>query len=304
MAVTNLYRTLFKLELLHHYFLDEGTSVYDSPLDPNNASDLEEIVKHQKNRRKHQLSDFFKITPTERTVRILKNWKATYRIQGDGILVGIKAYSDGASPNPKASVNPFIPFDDKFIMDFTIEIVDPLFENYTDTVINRNKLVMISNRIPATIVPPVVEGDPVPVSVEFSKLSEYAVETPGAALEVDLLKDISPNELQGKFGLIRMHLQGEDANETSLVNQSDATIMASDTPTPKVLLKNRQTNWHYYSNEDRTLIFPVTNNQTKLRPLTQNGYVKIANGPPKRYPNPDAKLIILDNGEYYSEVYL
>jgi hypothetical protein len=299
MAITNLYKTLFKLNFFHHYFLDEGEEVFD----PNNGTPPKWQVT---NLREYSILDYFDIVPSEKTKKLLKNWKAIYKLQNDGIEVGIKVMP---TTPPKT---PFIPFSDDFIMDFIITVKDKYFENYTDIVWEKDRLVMISNQEPALLVPPLALGDPRPVKVAFNFLSAFQTQIPGAPMTIDLDKDINPRELIGKFGFIRMHLLG-DGTEIDL---RDGANLIAVTPRPMLMLKNRETYWYYFSNKDGALLYPITSpphpDPDLIRPLTQNGFIEVkrighGSDPDVEFPNPDAKLIVPDDPtptKYYSESYI
>ena len=293
MATTKQYKTLFKLELLHHYFLNEGNRVYGNPAPPVWEQRL------ANNRRQYNLSDFFSITPTLKTQQVLKNQKATFRMQNDGIIVGIQVVTLDPIPDPEPLREPFIAVDDNFIMDFVIKVTDSYFENYTDTIWNKDKLVMISNQAPD----PADTGDnhDWEVPVEFSLLSDYESNVPGTFMDVDLLQDIDKTELVGAFGLIRMHLRG-DSGEVNLVNTATPALLTPPDPMPIIAFQNRETLWRYKSNTDGSIIWePSNTNDT--RPLTKNGYINVPPDVtvPERYPNPDARLIIKEGAHYYSE---
>ena len=250
MGLNNSYKKLFDLRFLHRYFLDEAGDRY-----PNNPNLSE---RFENNRLKYQLESIMRIVPTEKTKKILKNYKGIFRQYSDGVCVLLK--SNGTKP--------FIDFDDKFILDFTIEIIDPLFQNYTDIEWDRSKLIYLSNVQAVNFVAPtptpipVLEEDFVPtyedpiqpIAVLADKLSEYKTHTTGSAMNLNLLETIEAQELNNKFGLIRLFLTG-DSGELSLVNPANASEFNPTTPDLDIFLRNRKTFWRFLGKKRRTSNF-------------------------------------------------
>lgn len=287
MGLNSKYKTLFDIRILHRYFLDEGSFAYEL-----SGSAVQENL--DKNRENYSLSAFMTISPTMRTRKVLADYKARFQQYKDGIRVSLKEIGDDATP--------FVEFSSKFYLDFTIQINDQFFENYTDIVWNKNELIYLSNIDPVAYAP-ANEKEPDAVPVVFSRLSQYATEVPGTEIDINLLNDTHPNELVNKFGLIRIHLTGE-IDELSLVDPGDNTLFNPITPELNLFLENRKTKWRYFSDNQGTIAYTSV-----LQPLTKNGYIKTPSGGGNaiQYPNPDAKLIVEDpvgSGEFYSEVYI
>lgn len=291
MGLNNIYKTLFDIRILHHYFLDEGTDVYTASGSP---AALQSRFDH--NRKNYELSAFMRIVPTVRTQKVLSNYKALFRQYKDGIMVAIKDSGDNTTP--------FIPFDASFFLDFTIEITDQYFVNYTNTNWNNaSNLVYLSNLDPAAYTPP-TEDDLPAVPVAFKRLSQYNGSGSGTSMNINLLKDVDPKELNNKFGFIRIYLTGEPSEMSLAALNLGVYEFSSPTPELNMYLANRSTRWRFLENQGATIAY--TSNP---QPLTKNGYIKTppGNGNQTRYPNPDAKLIVEDpplSGTYYSEVFI
>lgn len=273
--MTNQYIPLFKIPILHHYFLDEGNEVYGDDL----PSD-----RMEENMAKYKVSDYLKITPSVKTARLLKNYRAQFVLLNDSILVMVKA-------DPSDDTKPFIEFSTDFVLDFLIEIKDTFFENYTKININREKLVMISNVTPTES----TEDDR--RTVKFSKLSEYGASGTSSNLKIDLDKDISPSETIGKFGFIRIHPRGE-ADELHFTDAS-MTNFIDPTPNETITFKNRKTFWRYVNTSDGT----VAHTTGSKKPLTKYGHIEIEDSGTE-YPNPSVNLIIKEDGKFYSETFV
>lgn len=298
MGISNIYKTLFDIRILHRYFLDEDNSAYVE----TGGGNLQ--PRFENNRLKYDLANFMKITPTARTQKILKNYNGLYRQYKDGIRVALKRVPPPAPPTPDPTLKtPFIAFGSDFYLDFTIEIVDPYFENYTDIVWDKNGLIYLSNLDPVAYTPG-SDAEPPAVPVNFSRISAYQTNVDGTDIEINLLKDITASELRNKFGVIRMYLQGE-TGELQLANPGDATKFNENTPELDLYLSNRSTYWRFRDASDQSILY-TTNNR---RPLTENGYIETSSGGGGNavlYPNPDARILVWDanDEEFYSEVFV
>ncbi|MBL4704868.1 MAG: hypothetical protein JKY54_10120, partial [Flavobacteriales bacterium] len=151
MAFDTQHKTLFIINVHHHYFLDEGIKVFGTSLDPD---------KEKKNLREYQLSTFLSITPSNKSKKLLKNWRGRFVALSDGFQVMMTVDRDDDS-------KPFIAFSDDLILDFLIEVKDSFFENYTDIEVDRSKLIVLSNRIPTASVKDTAKA------IEFKKLSMF-----------------------------------------------------------------------------------------------------------------------------------
>lgn len=296
MGIRNVYKTLFDIRILHRYFLDEDNNPYVE----SGGGDRQ--VRFDNNRLKYDLAKFMKIEPTARTKKVLKNYTGLFQQYKDGIRVALKRVPPPPLPAPDPVLKtPFIPFGPDLYLDFTVEIVDQYFENYTDIVWDKNGLIYLSNLDPVAYAPG-SEEEPPAVSVNFSRISSYETDVDGTLIDINLLNDIQASELQNKFGVIRLYLEGE-AGELQLSDPGDNTKFNEITPELDLYLTNRRTFWRFRNAADQSIVY-TTNNR---RPLTENGYMRM---PPAsensdfRYANPDAKILVLDSGDFYSEVFV
>lgn len=291
MGLKNSYRTLFDIRILHRFFLDEDNDTYVE----SGGGDLQE--RFNNNRQQYEVRDFLRVVPTERTAKLLKSYKAVFQQYKDGIRVGLKQIPGTTPPEP------FIPFDSNFYLDFTIEIVDQYFENYTQIDINRSRLVYLSNQNPTSYAP-ATEKDFPAVTVDANLISQYDTRNEGTIVDINLLKDIQPAELRNKFGVLRLYLEGEPT-ELQLINAGDIAFMNATVPEFDLFLRNRRAFWRFRNEVDRSVVY-VTNNR---RPLTENGYMRMPPGSEnseERYANPDGRFLYWEQseGEYYAEVFV
>ncbi|MCR9173188.1 MAG: hypothetical protein NXI10_11875 [bacterium] len=272
--MNNSYKELFRLNIIHHYFLDEGEDVYGVDM----TAEQEAL-----NLRLYNINEFFSILPSQRTVQKLKNWRSRFVPGKEGFTVLTKVSPDNANA-------PFIEFDNNLFFDFIIKIKDKNFENYTEIEIDRSKIVFISNAAPTA-----AAGDSeTSTAIQHIALSDFG--DPYSDMDIELVQDVGPNELIGAFGIIRIHLDG-DVGEIDL--SDGAGEFAASTPTPEMVFTNRETYWRYINTSDGT---EAHTSSTKL-PLTKNGYITEKKGS-LELPNPTPDLIVLDSGDYYSEVFI
>ncbi len=289
MGFNKVYRSLFNVEILHHYFLDEGEWSYGfSPADVvETAAEKEAKEALDENLLKFRLSNFMDVQPTKRTHQILRNFRSKFIRSNTGIQV--VTASDGN--------NPFIPFSSDLTFDFIIRITDPFFENYTNITIDRSEPLFLSNQTPLS------STKETAVPVRFCPLSEFATDlTNGTVPTLPMVKmnididDIESRELLGAFAILRIHLVGE-GNEINLTdidkvgaavdpNPNGATEFNGTLPEINLMFENRSTTWKYHRSKDSVQV----HSSVGELPLTKHGYVSVSDGT-NEYPNPSVKMI-------------
>jgi len=113
---TTGYKRLFEVRILHHYWLDEGTSVFDS---------LSEALKTKK-LLSYSLNGIVSIKPLASTSVMLKGLRAFARQTTHGLVVVI----------PEDA-----PVPDDALFKFVIEIKDPEFFRYSSLTLQEHKIV-------------------------------------------------------------------------------------------------------------------------------------------------------------------
>ncbi len=111
----NRYRLLFELQLLHHYWLDEGNNQFDS------LSKEEQ----EKRLRSYDCRRFFVIAPTAGTAKILDGLSCMYKTTALGFFAAL--------PDKVA-----VPAETMF--EFAVTVRDPDFFNYTALTIRPQKI--------------------------------------------------------------------------------------------------------------------------------------------------------------------
>lgn len=124
--IINRYRPLFEIQLLHHYWLDEGETVFDLLKSPHkNSSETPEDEnseeKRNKEKRKERLRSydcrrFFVIEPTAGTAKVLSGLGCVYKSTSLGCLVAV----------PKGVTVSF-----ETMLEFVVTVRDAALFNYT-----------------------------------------------------------------------------------------------------------------------------------------------------------------------------
>jgi len=113
-----IYKNLFEVKLLHHFFLNNGEQGWDA-LEPGEKTRMEE---------QYDSREIFQIIPTGECASLMKAHYALFRTTPSGFLVGIKSVPDSVLPE---TFNPFTGLDEELTFRFLIKLKDPNFLNYT-----------------------------------------------------------------------------------------------------------------------------------------------------------------------------
>lgn len=113
-----IYKNLFEVHLLHHYFLNMGMSAYDA-MSP---------AERQKVEDRYDVRNFIRLTPTADTMKLLQACRCIFKATPKGFLVGIKAEKDKTLPNHD---NPFIAPAEDAVFRFAIYLLNPFFNDFT-----------------------------------------------------------------------------------------------------------------------------------------------------------------------------
>jgi hypothetical protein len=113
--IAKKYKLLFELRLLHHYWLDEGTKIFDSLPKEKRKTRLESYDRQS----------FLNIKPTDTTTELLKGLGGVYKDTALGCIVGVPI-SEVIPPNT--------------IFEFSVTVKDPAFFNYTALTLRPQKI--------------------------------------------------------------------------------------------------------------------------------------------------------------------
>lgn len=118
MSISITYGILFEIKIMHHYFLNKGEEVYDTMSDADKANMM----------LKYDAREIFEIIPTEECTKILSAHNCIFKNTSTGLIVGLRAESDGLEP-PK--FKSFVTLADDLMFTFLVKLRDMDFMNYT-----------------------------------------------------------------------------------------------------------------------------------------------------------------------------
>ncbi|WP_421825843.1 hypothetical protein [Larkinella sp.] len=114
------YQVLFSVRVLHRYFLDFGTTPFDTNAPSDEARKKIELI-----RQVYDVSQFLAFLPDAPTQQRLKNQRMLFKKQADGFVVL------AATDNPR-SQTPFLPLPAGLKFVFAVYPTDPFFMLYTN----------------------------------------------------------------------------------------------------------------------------------------------------------------------------
>jgi hypothetical protein len=136
MSQSLLYKSLFEVNILHHFFLNKGEQEWDK-------MSQEDKIKMEAN---YDIREIFEITPTQESTKALSSYSCIFKKTSSGILVGIKAKPDQFNPG---KFNSFVPLADNLTFRFLLRLKDLNFMNYTALPLqgNQGKMFVFSNSL-------------------------------------------------------------------------------------------------------------------------------------------------------------
>jgi hypothetical protein len=291
MSFSIQYKPLFKVDVLHLFFLNNGLKTFFSMNASETAKQLDGYA----------LDSFINILPTPETQEKLKGHHLVFRTINTGFVVWAKVSNDD-------NAIPFIPLPEELSLTFLIQHKDSLFYNYTNIDLSSlGNISYFSNRRLSTEAPGFQlikqSGD------HFNIGNTYLLTPESAANE---LKNLGSGEKQNLYGLIRVYMKAGNAN----LNIIDPLGKIAAPPrTFELVFDNRKSIWRYIfrtdpkvKNKDDVKIEaadPLVLISKSEQPLTQKGFISLELGG-KDLPNPGSQFLKPDtlNSKYYSEIYM
>jgi len=131
-----LYKSLFEVNILHHFFLNKGEQEWDKM----SQEDKDKMES------KFDIREIFDITPIQESIKALSSHSCIFKRTSTGILVGIKAEADKANPGKFKS---FVLLADNLTFRFLVKLKDSNFMNYTALPLqgNRDRMFVLSNSL-------------------------------------------------------------------------------------------------------------------------------------------------------------
>lgn len=291
MSYSIQYKELFRVNILHRYFLDKGTAEFRTMDDSEQAKQLDT----------YKFLSIFTLVPSRETWQKLNGHNLVFKTLNSGFTVWSKVSESDDS-------EPYISLNDDLDFTFLIQIRDSVFYNYTDLKLeNSGKLYYLSNRR--------LESEPNNFPLldktggNFHVNEDFILSGDGEEAQ---LKKLSVGEKFNLFGLIRIFMKGDKG---SLHVSTAQGKIPSPAKTFDVVLKNRNTIWRYLfdSNQQVTGGDDVKreNGNSKIlitkneKPLTKSGFISVELGGVE-LPNPGVALIKPDaaNNKIFSEIYM
>lgn len=285
------YLPLFKVDLLHRFFLDKGNTLFVSmgQADQDKQLDL------------YNSRSFTGIYPTRETAQLLNGHQLVFKPGATGFTIWTRLAADDDG-------TPFIPLADDLSLTFLIQLNDPRFRNYTNLDLDQaGNLMYFSNRRLPT------EAGTFPLIGKSGDhlIADHSFDLSPAGKKAELLKLVS-REKENLLGLIRIFMKADAGS----LNMTDAQgKLQGVKPAFELLFENRKTFWRYIFNQDQTVkpgddvVKENGGNRILItkteQPLTLTGFISIEQDG-KELPNPDVRLIKPDTSanKIYSEIYM
>ena len=273
MSFNITYKPLCTLNFYHHYFLDDGETLFDDVSFPDLKTEQLE---------KYTFQNFARIQPTEQTKKILANQKIIFKQSKTGISLLIQAEETDVADTYK----PFIELAQNESLQFLIHITDSLFENYSTIPAVPLTPYYFSNKQPSTEIANWnginLESNTPPTGIE-----NYGISTDTNTL---LSNSINFKERQQLFGIISLSVAADNSTKSLLEISGNLPLSP---PNFKIQLANRKTFWHYLNAKDGSVIHK---SPTTL-PLVKNGIVTYTFNTTARRPaaTPN-KLVFVKDG--------
>lgn len=294
MAFLVKYVPLFKVDILHQYFLNKGENKKEKEF--SSMNDDEKVRQLDI----YNIHSCFSIFPVRKSQQQIDGHNLVFKKVNTGFTVWTKidVIDDRI---------PFIALYDDLNFTFVVQIKDSSFYNYTDLKMeNAGKLYYLSNRRLATepgSFPLLNKAGGNKNVDETFLLSDNSASAELDALEVDEKKNL--------FGIIRIFMKAD----ISSLNVTDVQGKISNPyQTFELEFENRKTIWRYFFNSNQNVgggdDVQKENGNSKIlitkvaKPLTQTGFISIELNK-KDLPNPSARLVKPGaSNKYYSEIYM
>lgn len=291
MAFSIQYKQLFRIDILHRFFLDKGSVRFDSMSETEQLRQLKE----------YDSRFILDIVPSEDTMDRLNGHSLLLKRNSTGFTIWYKEAVEGHN-------QPSVALDDNLYLTFLVRIKDPLFYNYTELILeNAGKLFYLSNRKPDTEIS------------SFPLLDKADMDHPvddKFILSADgMKKEKVQSRLKGGvnyFGVIRIFMKG-DKNSLHITDTQGKAV----SPAKKFILafQNRSTIWRYIYNTPQQvkpaddLLLENGNPRIlvtkKIHPLTRSGFISLKLDKDE-LPNPTVSMIKPDQSTHkiFSEIYM
>ena len=274
MAFSTTYKQLFEVQILHNYFLNDGTLAFSlmNPADQKKRLKIYDIL------------EFVNIIPTEDTIEKMRGHNLVFKTQKSGFSTYTKLKSGTQN-------TPFIVLPNNLTLKFIIKLKDAFFGNYTNLTTVGTDVFYFGNAKPST------EGNSfkyIPKSNDNELITDaYKLSANGSKAMLEALK--GQNKI-GVFANVELKMIADNSGLNVLTVSGN---LRNQLPVFKIHFNNRQTFWRYKRVSDATEIFTTV----ATNPLTKFGFIEVEHNGDK-FPNPSANQIIIDNNIFFSDIYI
>ena len=267
------YKPLFEVKILHNYFLNLGTKEFNAL----NDKEKEVVLKD------YNVSNFLEIVASRGTIKILNGHKLILKKHPRGFIIYCRV------TDPDSNV-PFTDLPINLSLSFLMRIKDPYFSNYTNISLKGKPLFYFGNSKPDS------EGNNFEL---IAKKDESKLVSANYSLTADGIKnlktELNEQSLNHLLGVIQLKIIG-DSNDLSLLHQGK---IKNPPQILRINFDNRKSKWRFKRSKDGSEIFTTT----QANPLTKHGFIEITHDGEK-FPNPDARHLIPDTNDFFSEIYI
>ncbi len=291
MAFSTQYKELFRVEILHLYFLSKGETDFHTMSEAEREKQLDF----------YDYQNFMRIQPTLETIKKMNGHQMVFNNHTSGFAIWVKVEGNDDR-------RPAIDLEDDFSLTFMVKINDYRFFNYSNLDIeNTGHLFYFSNNR--------LSGEPNSFPLINLKGNNNSIDDSWILSEdgADLatMKMLS-GEKSNLFGVITIFNKAAQ-NQLNITTGSGKIFQ-----NPKkyeIYFENRKTFWRYIFQTDQTVTgtddvkVEKSNRRVlvtkKKYPLTQRGFVEVQLNDVD-LPNPDSRIIKPDvsSNKIYSEIYM
>lgn len=296
------YRSVFKFNIHHGYFLDKGDLKF-LPIDIDNDKKMTDDDK--KNALKeYDLLEYLTIKPTQSTQRVFKNYRIVLRTYSEGFRLLVNTVKN------ETKYEPIIPFEDDMTFTFELKSTDPCFYNYTAlSNASENSMYLFTNVKPINqeasfenvfenkggpidnrfllkeeatreIIKTIAAEDEsfasingqftITNSIQFIEEDETLATNEKERRINDLLNQVIQRKKQQRvIGYVRLTIKGDGGNNLLEFN-GDLQSIKETTPEFTISFINRKTFWRFISSSD-----DITLTTKKKKWLSKNGFTEI-----------------------------
>ncbi len=123
MGFTISYNYLFELKVIHHFFLDKSSQLFDNLT----SNEQNNYLKY------YNIENLLDIRPTDFSQQLLRNHQCIFKKTQSGIIVGTK------TKKLSGKIHPSVQFNDNLHLTFLFSLRDDTFYNYTSLPLKKTK---------------------------------------------------------------------------------------------------------------------------------------------------------------------